>query len=60
MRKEAEANKEADDKRKALAEAKNEADAAIFQTEKSLKDLVYYFMRCLQVQCLLEVKQQLK
>lgn len=39
MRKEAEANKEADDERKALAEAKNEADAAIFQTEKSLKDL---------------------
>ena len=39
MRKEAEANKEADDKRKTLAEAKNEADAAIFQTEKSLKDL---------------------
>ena len=39
MRKEAEANKEADDKRKVLAEAKNEADAAIFQTEKSLKDL---------------------
>ena len=39
MRKDAEANKEADDKRKALAEAKNEADAAIFQTEKSLKDL---------------------
>ena len=39
MRKEAEANKEADDKRKALAEAKNEADAAIFQAEKSLKDL---------------------
>ena len=39
MRKEAEANKDADDKRKALAEAKNEADAAIFQTEKSLKDL---------------------
>ena len=39
MRKEAEANKEADDKRKSLAEAKNEADAAIFQTEKSLKDL---------------------
>jgi len=39
MRKEAEANKEADDKRKSLAEAKNEADSAIFQTEKSLKDL---------------------
>ena len=39
MRKEAEANKEADDKKKALAEAKNEADATIFQTEKSLKDL---------------------
>ena len=39
MRKEAEANKDADDKRKALAEAKNEADATIFQTEKSLKDL---------------------
>ena len=39
MRKEAEANKEADDKKKALAEAKNEADSAIFQTEKSLKDL---------------------
>ena len=39
MRKEAEANKEADDKKKALAEAKNEDDATIFQTEKSLKDL---------------------
>jgi len=39
MRKEAEANKEADDKKKALSEAKNEADATIFQTEKSLKDL---------------------
>ncbi len=39
MKKEAEANKEADDKKKALAEAKNEADATIFQTEKSLKDL---------------------
>ena len=39
MRKEAEANKEVDDKKKALAEAKNEADATIFQTEKSLKDL---------------------
>ena len=39
MRKEVEANKEADDKKKALAEAKNEADATIFQTEKSLKDL---------------------
>ena len=39
MRKEAEANKEADVKKKALAEAKNEADATIFQTEKSLKDL---------------------
>ena len=39
LRKEAEANKEADDKKKALAEAKNEADATIFQTEKSLKDL---------------------
>ena len=39
MKKEAEANKEADEKKKALAEAKNEADATIFQTEKSLKDL---------------------
>ena len=39
MKKEAEANKEADEKKKALAEAKNEADAIIFQTEKSLKDL---------------------
>jgi molecular chaperone DnaK len=39
MRKEAEANKEADEKRKQEADAKNEADAMIFQTEKALKDL---------------------
>ena len=39
MMKEAEANKEADDKRKEEAEVRNEADALIFQTEKAIKDL---------------------
>ena len=39
MVKEAEANKEADQKRKEEAEAKNEAEQLIFQTEKSIKDL---------------------
>ena len=39
MVKEAEANKEADEKKKALADAKNEADQMIFATEKSIKDL---------------------
>jgi len=39
MRKEAEENKEEDEKRKEEAETKNEAEALIFQTEKSLKDL---------------------
>ena len=39
MMKEAEANKEADNKRKEEAEIKNEADALIFQTEKAIKDL---------------------
>ena len=39
MMKEAEANKEADEKRKEEAEARNEADALIFQTEKAIKDL---------------------
>ena len=39
MMKEAEANKEADEKRKALADAKNDADQAIFATEKAIKDL---------------------
>ena len=39
MMKEAEANKEADEKKKALAEAKNEAEQMIFATEKSIKEL---------------------
>ena len=37
--KEAEANKEADEKRKEEAEVRNEADSLIFQTEKAIKDL---------------------
>ena len=39
MMKEAEANKEADEKRKESAEVKNDAEQMIFATEKSLKDL---------------------
>ena len=39
MVKEAEANKEADEKRKSEAELRNEADQIIFATEKSIKDL---------------------
>ena len=39
MMKEAEANKEADEKRKAEAEIRNDADQAIFATEKAIKDL---------------------
>ena len=39
MRKEAEENKEADDKRKEEAEVKNEAEQIVFQTEKAIKDL---------------------
>ena len=39
MMKEAEANKEADEKKKALADAKNEAEQMIFTTEKAIKDL---------------------
>ena len=39
MRKEAEENKAEDDKKKALADAKNEADQMIFTTEKAIKDL---------------------
>ena len=39
MRKEAEANKEADEKRKEEADLRNEADQMIFTTEKSIKDL---------------------
>ena len=39
MMKEAEANKEADEKKKKLAEVKNEADQMIFTTEKAIKDL---------------------
>ncbi len=39
MMKEAEANKEADEKRKTEAEARNEADSMIFATEKAIKDL---------------------
>ncbi len=39
MRKEAEENKAEDDKKKSLADAKNEADQMIFTTEKAIKDL---------------------
>ena len=39
MMKEAEANKEADEKKKALADAKNEAEQMIFTSEKAIKDL---------------------
>ena len=39
MVKEAEANREADEKRREEAETRNEAEQLIFQTEKSIKDL---------------------
>ena len=39
MMKEAEANKEADEKRKEAADVKNDADALVFQTEQAIKDL---------------------
>ena len=39
MVKEAEANKEADEKRKEEAEIRNEADSSVFATEKALNDL---------------------
>ncbi len=39
MMKEAEANKEADEKRKAMADAKNDADQAIFAAEGAIRDL---------------------
>ena len=39
MMKEAEANKEADEKRKQEAEVRNEADSSVFATEKALSDL---------------------
>ncbi len=39
MMKEAEANKEADEKKKVLADAKNEAEQMIFASEKAIKDL---------------------
>ena len=39
MMKEAEANKEADEKRKAEADTRNEADQTIFACEKAVKDL---------------------
>ena len=39
MMKEAEANKEADEKKKQEADSRNEAEQAIFTTEKSIKDL---------------------
>ena len=39
MMKEAEANKEADEKRKEEVNVKNDADAMIFSTEKAIKDL---------------------
>ncbi len=39
MMKEAEANKEADDKKKALVDAKNDVEQVVFMTEKAIKDL---------------------
>ncbi len=39
MMKEAEANKEADEKRKAEVDVRNEADSAVFTCEKAMKDL---------------------
>ncbi len=39
MVKEAEANKEADEKRKQMADVRNEAEQVIFATEKAIKDL---------------------
>ncbi len=39
MKKEAEENKEKDNKRKEEADARNEAEQLVFQTEKSIKDL---------------------
>ncbi|MCW5874022.1 MAG: molecular chaperone DnaK [Anaerolineales bacterium] len=39
MRKDAEANKAADDERKGLVEAHNTADSAVYTAEKTLKDL---------------------
>ena len=39
MMKEAEANKEADAKKKEVADAKNDAEQVVFMTEKALKDL---------------------
>ena len=39
MVKEAEANKEADEKRKEEVDVRNNADALIFQTEKAITDL---------------------
>ena len=39
MMKEAEANKEADDKKKALVDTKNDAEQVVFMTEKAIKDL---------------------
>ena len=39
MMKEAEKNKEADEKKKVLVDAKNDAEQVIFMTEKALKDL---------------------
>jgi molecular chaperone DnaK len=39
MVKEAEAHKAEDEKRKALIEAKNQADALVYQTEKSLNEV---------------------
>ena len=39
MMKEAEKNKEADNKKKEVADAKNDAEQVVFMTEKALKDL---------------------
>ena len=39
MMKEAEANKEADEKKKKEADARNDAEQVVFMTEKAIKDL---------------------
>ena len=39
MRKEAEANKEADEKKKEEVDVRNDAESLVFQTEKTIKDL---------------------
>ena len=41
MRKEAEANKDADNKKRELADARNDADQIILMTEKAIRDICY-------------------